>query len=162
MIKADWIVQGLTIWLNDLWLIELSGDWPTDWIIYGWLNCPGTDHLTYWFVADWIDRELTNWLNDLWLIELSGGLTNWLNDSWLIDWLSNWLYCPGADQLTEWFMTNWLNDLWLVDWLSNWLYCPGLTNSLNDLLLIDWLSNWLYCLGADQLTEWFMADWLAE
>ena len=83
---AEWIVEGLANWLNNFRLIELSGDWPTDWKIYGWL-------------IDWITdstvRQLTNWLNDLWLIDL----------------LTNWLYSQDTDQLTESFMADWLTDL---------------------------------------------------
>ena len=69
---ADWIVWELTFWMNDLWLIELSGNWPSEWMICGWLNCLGTDQLAEWFMANWIVWGVTNWLNDLWLIELSG------------------------------------------------------------------------------------------
>ena len=54
--QANWIRWGLIIWVNDLWQIELFGDWPTDWTICGELNiiCPGTDHLTELFMASWL------------------------------------------------------------------------------------------------------------
>ena len=79
------IVQDLTNWLNDLWLIELFGDWPTDWMSFCWL-------------IDWVTDSTVQ------------GLANWLNDFWLIGWLTNWLYCPGTGQLTEWFLADWLTD----------------------------------------------------
>ena len=82
---ADWIVRRLTIWLNDLQLIEFFRDWPTDWMIFCWL-------------IDWVTGS-TIW-----------GLANWLNDFWLIFWLTNWLYCTGTSQLTEWFLADWLTD----------------------------------------------------
>ena len=37
-LMANLIVQGLANWLNDLWLIDLSWGWPSDWIIYVWLT----------------------------------------------------------------------------------------------------------------------------
>ena len=143
------------------WLTLLSGDWLTDWMIFGRL-------------IDWI-TDSTVW-----------GLANQLNDFWLIDSLSNWPYCPRTDQLTEWFMANWivlelakwLNDFWLIElsrgwpsdwiiygWLIDWLTDStvwGLANWLNDFWLIYWLSNWLYCPGTDHPTEWFLADLLTE
>ena len=79
-------------------------------------------------------------------------ITKLQNDLWLVDWLTNWLYCTGTDQLTEWF---------LPDWLTNWLYCPK-TYQLNKWFMADWLTNWLYCTGTDQLTEWFLPDWLTN
>ena len=98
---AEWIVEGLANWLNNFRLIELSGDWPIDWMFFGWLNCLGTDQLAEWFKANWIVWGLTNWLNDLWLIELSG--------VWPIDWMfCGWLNCLRTDQLTQWFMANWI------------------------------------------------------
>ena len=37
-LMANLIVRGLTNWVKDLWLIDLSWDWPSDWMIYGWLT----------------------------------------------------------------------------------------------------------------------------
>ena len=73
---TDWLtdptVQGLTNWLNDLWLVAWLSNWP---------YCPGTDQLTEWLMAGWLTeptgkriyslkyyvlfRELNNTLNDL-------------------------------------------------------------------------------------------------
>ena len=131
----------------------MFGDWPSDWMIYGSLNCPGTDQLTEWFIANWIVLGLTICLNHVWLIELSG---DWPTDSMIEGWLIDWL----TDSTLR-ILTNWLNHLWLIDWLTYWLYCPrtkqlmrdfrltelsvrGLTKLLNVLWLIDWLNNWLY------------------
>ena len=100
---ADWIVQGLASWLNDFSLIELSRDWPTDWVIYGWLNCPTTGQLTKWFQANWIVLGLTILLNDLWLVDW---LTDWLWVYWVMYWpteiVYDWLYYLRAEKLTEW------------------------------------------------------------
>ena len=46
---------------------------------------------------------------------------------------------------------------WLAD--SN---IRGLTNWLNDLWLVDLLNDWLYCPWTNQVSEWFMADWLND
>ena len=86
---ANWIVGELANWLNDLWLIKLSGNWPTDRLIYGYCN--------------WIDWELANWLNDPRLIEL---FRDWPSDWMICGWL-NW---PGTDQLTEWFIADCLTE----------------------------------------------------
>ena len=83
---ADWIVWGLTFWMNDLWLIELSGDWPSEWMICGWLNCLGTDQLAAWFMANWIVWGVTNSVTERFVADwIVWGLTNWLNDLWLIE-----------------------------------------------------------------------------
>ena len=37
-LMANLIVRALTKWMKDLWLIDLSWDWPSDWMIYGWLT----------------------------------------------------------------------------------------------------------------------------
>ena len=152
----------------------LLGDWPTDWIIYSW------------FIHRLTDSLVTGSLFDQIIVFTVQELTNWLNDS--IDWLISWLYCPGTDQLTEWFMagllvdqltllsedwpTHWMIYSWLIYWISDstvqgltigpkYLWVVGwVTIWLNDLLLVDWLNTWLYCPGPDQLTEWFIADWL--
>ena len=139
--KVTDIIEWLVIFLSQWWEGQLTVAvlWPIDWLTH-WLYYPGTAQLTEWFMADWLTDWLTDstfwgltkWFNDFWLIELSGYWpSDWMIYGWLIDW---------ATDSTVWGLTNWLNDLWLIDWLSNWLYCPG----------------------ADQLTEWFMADWLTE
>ena len=103
------------------------------------------------------------WLID-WVTDCTvRGLTNWLNDLCLIDWLSNWLYCLGTDQLTEWFPIElsgfWPNDLmingWLIDWLIN-STVRELTNWPNDLWLVDWLTDWPVLLTQAwfYFTEW--------
>ena len=114
---ANWIVWELTSRLNDLWLIQLSKNWPTDWMIYGLLNCPGTGHRTEWFQPNWIVQGLANWLNDLWLIELSGDWqTHWKIYGWFIHWLTN---------STVQGLANWLNDFRLIelsrDWPTDWM-----------------------------------------
>ena len=67
------------------YLTLLSRDWPTDWMIYGWL---------------------IHWPADSTVL----GPTNWHYYLWLVDWLTNWLYCPWTDQLTDWFKAYWLTD----------------------------------------------------
>ena len=55
---ADWFVLGLTIWLNDLWLV----DWLTDWLWVYWVM-----HWLTEIVYDWLyyirDKKLTEWCN---------------------------------------------------------------------------------------------------
>ena len=141
-------------------------DWPTDWVIYGWL----IDWLT-----DSTVQVLTNWLNDLWLVDWLTDptvqvLTNWLNDLWLFNllnslWVIDWLTDStlwGTDQLTEWFMADCLTDRLYYPRtdkvtkcsLGNTFIDPPkycMTNSsvlvstswLNDLWLIDWVTDWL-------------------
>ena len=75
---ANSTVQELANWLNDLWLIELSGDSQPHWKIYGWF-------------IDWLTNSavqgLANWLNDFGLIELSR--TNQLTERFMADWLTD-------------------------------------------------------------------------
>ena len=55
---ADWFVLGLTIWLNDLWLV----DWLTDWLWVYWVM-----HRLTEIVYDWLyymrDKKLIEWCN---------------------------------------------------------------------------------------------------
>ena len=109
---------------------------------------------------------LINWITDctVW------GLTNWLNDLWLVDWLNNWLYCQGTDQLVDW-PSNWvycletdqLTERFIAGWLTNYSVADStfweLTNWLNDLWLVEWLNNSLYCRG---LTNWLNDLWLVD
>ena len=98
-----------------LWLIELSGNWPADWMIYGSFNCPRTGQLTEWFMANWIVQGLAIGLNDFNLIELSH--TNQLTERFMADWLTN---------STVWGLANWLNDFSLIelsrDWPTDWMF----------------------------------------
>ena len=71
-------------------------------------------------------------------------LTNWLNNS--IDWLNIWLYCPGTNKLTEWFLADWLTEY------SDPIVSE-LTNGLNDLWLIELVINYLYCTGTEELLD---------
>ena len=140
-----WLGDSAVEGLNDLcWFIEQ--------FFINWLHCLKTDQLTERFVAGWLTNELTllsadwptdrmiyglliNWITDctVW------GLTNWLNDLWLVDWLNNWLYCQGTDQL--------------VDWPSNWVYCLE-TDQLTEWFIAGWLTN---CSVADS-TVWDLTD----
>ena len=135
---AGWLTKEMTL---------LSGDWPNDWIIYSW------------FIHRLTDSLITGSLFDQIIVFTVQELTNWLNNS--IDWLNIWLYCPGTDQVTEWFTFIYNNIGWLVDWLISWLYCPG-TDQPTELWLVYWLTNWLYCPKTDQHTEWFIAGWFTE
>ena len=71
-------------------------------------------------------------------------LTNWLNNS--IDWLNIWLYCPGTNKLTEWFLADSLTEY------SDPIVSQ-LTNGLNDLWLIELVINYLYCAGTEELLD---------
>ena len=123
----------------------LSGDWPTDWIIYSW------------FIHRLTDSLVTGSLFDQIIVFTVQELTNWLNNS--IDWLNIWLYCPGTDQVTEWFTFIYNNIGWLVDWLINWLYCPG-TDQLTEWFMAGLLVDQLTPLYKDWPTHWMIYSWL--
>ena len=91
---SDSTVQGLTNWLNDLWLVDWQNN-ITDATVR-------TDHWSKLFMAGW----LTDWLTfcTVWR------LTNWLNGLWLVDWLTNWCYCLTTNQHSEWFIVGWLTE----------------------------------------------------
>ena len=140
-LQADWMIYDLLIDCRASFLNLLTE------ILHAWLYCKPTNWL--WFMADWLtlfsEDWLTYWIVYRWLIDLMTlileVLTNWMDDLWLIVWLSNWLYYPKTDKLTEcslgntfidplkycmtdssvWGSTSWLNDLWLIDWLTDWL-----------------------------------------
>ena len=101
---ADWLTNWLTDWLRAYWVIH----WLTK-ILCEWLHYPRTDQHMKWLTNVWLYclyGSLTDWITDSTVREL----TNTLNDLWLVDWLINWLYCPGTDQLTEWLMAGWLTE----------------------------------------------------
>ena len=123
----------------------LLGDWPTDWIIYSWSIHRLTDSL------------VTGSLFDQIIVVTVQELTNWLNNS--IDWLNIWLYCPGTDQVTEWFTFIYNNIGWLVDWLISWLYCPG-TDQLTEWFMAGLLVDQLTLLSEDWPTHWMIYSWL--
>ena len=130
---SDWIsdstVRAMSNWVNDLWLIKLSGDWPSDWMIYGrlinWVTDSTvqgllTDRMIYGGLIDWLTdstvQGLTNWLNDFRLIELSGNWSsNWMIYGWLIDWLTDWMIYGW---LTVW-LTVWIR-VYMGNALSHW------------------------------------------
>ena len=71
---------------------------------------------------------------------------------WLID--CNWLFCPGTDQLTEWFMAGCLKEkLTPLSWNSpnNWIIYGRFIDRITDSPVIT-----------DQHTEWFIAGWLTD
>ena len=130
-------------------------------MIYGWLIDWVTD-FTVWGLTIWLNYFL-GWLID-WVTDFTvWGLTNWLNDLWLVNWLSNWFYCLGTDQLTEWFPielsrfwpNDWMINGWLIDWLIN-STVRELTNWLNDLWLVDWLTDWP---GLLMQTWFYFTEW---
>ena len=82
---TDSTVQGLSNWLNDLWLVL----WQKK-----KLSCP-----------DQLMSAVTNKTDSIVL-----RVTNWLNDLWLVDWLTSWLYYPKTDQHTEWFIAGCLTE----------------------------------------------------
>ena len=58
---TDSTVQGLSNWLNDLWLVlwqkkKLSLNWPINVSNdqQNWLYCPETDQLAKWFMVGWL------------------------------------------------------------------------------------------------------------
>ena len=80
-----------------------------EWMIYDWLNCPGTNQLTEWLMPiDW----LNNWVSTFWVMY------------WITEILYDWLYCPGSEQL------NWLNNFRLIelsrDWPTDQIICGWL------------------------------------
>ena len=147
----------------------LSGEWPTDWILLlvhwrtnwlsrNWLSFLPNDCL-YWQSKNW-PTDWTIWLIDSISDSTGPGLTKSHNDLhlftivWLVDWPISWLYCPGTDQLTEWFMAGLLVD--------NWLYCLKTDQHTEWWNLVDWLNKWLHCPRTDHRTKWFMDGWLTD
>ena len=136
-------------------------------MIYGWLIDGLTDSTvmeewpSYWHGFNY--RCLVDWLTGFTVRKLMNVLNAYCVIHWPTEILYYWLYCLGVFKLTEWFMTYWLT-VGLPSLIYSLKYCmPDYTaNQLTEWFVADWWTDWSTLLSKDWLSYWIVYRWLID